>query len=130
MPFISACSPRPLFWSVLGTSLIGCATQAGYDAQLRAMMGNPEPAVIQAWGPPASVSDRDGTRILSYTRGSMADSSRARTYNPMAPTGGGMVRILSGGSIDGTAGLWCTTHVYITDGRVSRYTHEGNDCRA
>jgi hypothetical protein len=114
--------------SVLATSLIGCATQGGYDAKLRGMMGNPEPNVIQAWGSPTSIREKDGTRILSYTHSTMAATSRAQAYNPMAPTGGGIVRVLSGGSTDTTGGLWCTTNLYITEGRVSRYAYEGNDC--
>ena len=132
MSIASNCSLLALVASALATSLIGCATRAGYDARLRAMMGDPESSVIRAWGPPASVYDRDGTRILSYTRGSVTVSNRARPYDPMAPTGGGMVLILSGtgSSTDVTSGLWCTTRLFVTDGRVSRYAYEGNDCRA
>lgn len=112
---------------VLTDFLIGCATQSGYDLRLREMVGTSEPDVIRVWGPPGSIDDRNGIRVLTYSRGSSAPPRSDRSNDVMAPTGGGFVRILTGGS---TADLWCTTRVFVADGRVSRYAYEGNDCRA
>ena len=129
MPFTSSSLLRG-FAIVLANLLVGCATQSGYDVRLHEMMGSSEPDVIRVWGPPGSIDDRDGLRILTYTRGSASAPSTGRTYNAMSPTGGGFVLILAGGSPAGAVGLWCTTRVFISEGRVSRYAYEGNDCRA
>ena len=118
------------FAIVLANFLVGCATQSGYDVRLHEMIGSSEPDVIRVLGPPGSIHDRVGIRILTYTRGSASAPSAGRTYNAMSPTGGGFVLILAGGSPPGAVGLWCTTRVYVTDVRVSRYAHEGNNCRA
>jgi hypothetical protein len=130
MPVTSSSLLRGFAMFVLANFLVGCATQSGYDVLLHEMMGSSEPDVIRVWGPPGSIQDRDGIRILTYTRGSASAPGSGRTYNAMSPTGGGVVLILAGGTPGGTVGPWCTTRVFITDGRVSRYAYEGNDCRA
>ena len=52
-----------------GLTLAACATQAGFDARMQALVGTPEGDLVHALGvPEADFTTPDGRRFLQYER--------------------------------------------------------------
>ena len=107
-------------------SLAACATEANYEAALAQWMGASEETLVSAWGIP------DKTYQLSPQKKLISYFRRSVTYD-QTPV---QCRMSAGGMTNCYGGdIWrnvyaCETIFTLENGKVTRWGHKGNDCRA
>jgi hypothetical protein len=109
---------------------LGCATSAGYEKVLNSWMNSTEQDLVAQWGPPDQVYESGGQKYLTYHRSSQAylpgveptyQTTYYGTYATTTPIGG---------SPPQTINLNCKTTFTITNGKITSWRYEGNNCAA
>ncbi len=97
-------------------ALAACATSAKFEAQMDALVGGPESAVIRAYGAPqSSYVLANGQRALTYTRSQMKLLPGMETTDPV-------VRLRT---------RHCAFSFVVSQaGTVESWRADGNYCRA
>lgn len=129
-------------------ALIGCATQAKFQAKMDRFIGQPEGVLVGTYGPPQNsyVLD-DGTKVLQYTRSGTIVLQGATTYQPVISSTSGNITLHQGtrattGTYNQTTTSYvpqqaqaipinvsCTVNFTISkDGVVRLWSAEGNNC--
>lgn len=105
--------PGGMLLLLLAAALVGCATQAKFQAKMDAFIGSPEAAVVGTYGPPqAAYTLTDGSKVLQYTRSGQMVLPGAVIYQPVTTTTTGNVTINQGvRQSTGTYGSTSTTYV-------------------
>lgn len=123
-------SPKFLCLIFVCTLLTGCfATTAKYKAALDTWIGHPSDKLVERWGAPNAVYNKDdGGKILTFVRsGSMylpGTNTSNTTYNPY---GGTTTTVTS--SPGTTIPLSCKTSFVISkDGKITSWSYQGNNC--
>jgi hypothetical protein len=132
----------------LSAVLIGCATQAKFQAKMDRFIGQPEGVIVGTYGPPQNsyVLD-DGSKVLQYTRSGTIVMQGATTYQPVISNTSGNMTLNQGvrtttGTYNQTTtsyvpqqaqaipiNLSCTVNFTISkDGVVQLWSAEGNNC--
>lgn len=110
--------------AVLMLAIAGCATKARFQKQMDGLLGASEQSLVARMGPPQSVYDNAGTRILTYSQNrTNYIPGSAPTYQMIGNTAYPM-----GGSDPMIMQLSCTVNFTITDGLVQSYRFQGNNC--
>lgn len=110
--------------------LAGCATTAKYEKVLNTWVGSSEKDLVRKWGPPQGVYESDGTRYLTY------NSSRNLFMPGVAPTyttqyvGNTAFTSASGGMPAQNIAMSCQTTFELTNGLITSWRWQGNDCTA
>lgn len=116
------------------TALIvaSCATQAGYEKILRSWVGHSEAALVSSWGAPHRTYDSgSGTRILTYH-----DESSGSVRIPTVQSHQGMIGntpyygTATGGYTQVPIHHQCITSFTLVNGTVTKWSYQGNACRA
>ena len=110
--------------------LAACATTEKYEAILESWIGKSENALVEAWGPPDSVYETDGTKYLSYAKS--GTHYVPGTFPTYRTTIVGNTRHTH--SYGGTPGYIynqnCKTSFAIIAKTIKKWRWEGNACRA
>lgn len=129
-------------------TLMGCASQAKFQAKMDNFVGQPESVVVGTYGPPQnSYVMNEGSKVLQYTRGNTIVMPGATTYQPVMTNTSGYVTVNQGtraasGNYNQTSttyvphqspnipiNLSCTVNFTVDkDGIVRRWHAEGNHC--
>lgn len=130
--------------------LVGCATAEKFNLRMNEYMGRSEAELVGRLGPPQSVYTLDdGSKVLTYTRGSSVFIPGAVTTTPVTTNTTGRVNVTTGlrqssGTYTqqsttyvqqqqpGTAvNLYCTVHFTLHwRGYLQSWRSEGNNCVA
>jgi len=120
--------------------LSGCATQANYEKMLQSWVGDSEAHLVSSWGPPASVYEAGGSRILTYVQSGQAVLPGASYTTPVRTTTYGNVGLTPYNATSTTylpqqgaptvISMSCTVHFTVTQDRISNWSWQGNNCRA
>lgn len=130
--------------------LVGCATQAKFQAKMDGFLGQPEAVVVGTYGPPQnSYVLNDGSKVIQYTRGQTIVMPGATTYQPVTTNTYGNMTLNQGlrtttGAYNQTSttyvqqqgpatpiNLSCTVNFTIDkEGIVRRWNADGNHCVA
>lgn len=128
--------------------LVGCATSQKFASKMDGFIGQPEIAVISVYGvPQGTYTLTDGTKVITYTRGSNMVLPGATTYEPVRTTTTGNLTLNQGlrqatGNYNQQStsyvptqapatniALSCTvTFTVDTQGIVRRWASNGNHC--
>lgn len=140
---------RILLVAAACAALAGCATQEKFSAKMNGFVGQPESAVVMAYGvPTGSYPLNDGSKVLQYSRSRNVVLPGATTYQPVTTNTYGNVNLNRGiyGSTYGNysqtsttmvpqtgpatnIGLSCTVNFMISSaGVVQSWKAEGNHC--
>ena len=95
---------RLLFYCLVVLALSGCCTAEKYERHLNARLGIDENELIEQIGNPSSVYDTNEKRSLEYKYSNFF----CNQY--------------------GCFTAWCTTQYMIKDGKVDRWSYNGNNC--
>ena len=119
--------------AVMSAALAACAehSEKAYEAQLESWMGKSEKELVMAWGIPDKQYQLDpDTRMLSFV-------ARNTVYYPgtfSACVGGASSNFgltnCYGGFPPSAQTYHCETIFTLHNGRVAKWGHRGNDCRA
>ena len=119
-----------------GLTLAACATQAGFDARMQALVGTPEGDLVQALGvPEGDFTTPDGRRFLQYER------LGVRSPSPAPVIGLGVGGFGWGGGYGSGIGIGtafpayapppeCRVTFEMRSGRVASYSRSGAGCVA
>lgn len=110
--------------------LSGCATTAKYEKILDSWVGVSEQELIESWGVPDSTYKVGNAKFLSYRY-----SNQKILYGspPMYVSNvhKGMIYTNTvGGTSDMVVSDWCKTTFTIENGKVVKWTFNGNSCIA
>lgn len=108
----------------------GCATSGNYHKRLNNWVGHQEKELLNSWGPPSSSYESEGSKYLSYIRGSnihipgTAPSYHTTYFKNNAYT------TQYGGAPGYNMNLWCNTVFVINEntGKIVNWRTEGNNC--
>jgi len=113
--------------------LAACTTTENYEAQMNRWMGASEHDVVMAFGPPDKAYQLDRhTKLISYTKQDVA-AFGGSGFSTCVGSGFGYGRGFGGGCYGPPAQvhvLSCESVFTLTDGKVTRLGHKGNDCRS
>jgi len=129
-------------------ALIGCASQAKFQAKMDDFLGQPESVVVGTYGPPQnSYVMNDGSKVLQYSRGNTLVIPGATTYQPVMTNTSGYMTVNQGmrtasGNYNQTSttyvpqqspnipiNLSCIVNFTVDrEGIVRRWNAEGNHC--
>lgn len=141
---------RFIIATAVAMALTACATPGKFTAKMDGFVGHQEAELIGTYGPPtASYSLNDGSKVISYTRGSMLMLPGATTTQPVTTNTVGNITMNQGarsstGSYNATSTtfvqntaaptaiqLSCTVNFTIdAQGVVRRWVAQGNHCVA
>lgn len=113
---------------LLALLLAGCAN---YGDKVKVWLGQPEEALVAAWGPPDVIyTNKKGTRILGYRKNRTVvipgTSPSGYTATTIAP---GMAVVTPVGGTDPMMfDASCMTEFGVIDGIIEGARHKGNDC--
>lgn len=125
--------------AVLAVALVGCATNAKFQANMNGWMGQSEGALVSTMGPPASVYTLDAdTKVLTYaSHGQMVLPGQTYSTPVTTNTTGYMntqpfnMQSTTYVPQQGPAtviGLSCVINITIHNGYVSASRANGNNC--
>lgn len=108
--------------------LAGCANPAveRYERSMQGWIGEPEQAVLQAWGAPSNVQYlNQTTKELTFTQVNYGSTRGGRSnsgevYTPGVDAGYDQIRE--------SQPYFCQTNFTIRKGRVIGYSYNGKDC--
>ncbi|MBR0683216.1 hypothetical protein GXW74_22200 [Roseomonas eburnea] len=115
--------------------LAGCATEAGFEDRMNALVGQPEAVLVQRLGPPSADVTLEGRRFLRWDDLGVAAPA---TIGPAAGFGLGAGRLsgqgIAAGPLAGPAVAWpeagCSVRFEIMDGRAVGFIPSGSGCLA
>jgi hypothetical protein len=120
--------PLSLLFSLL--LLAACTSAQSYEAGLDQWIGKSERELLMNWGVPDKQYQMDGnTKMISYVKRNTVVypgtlSTCMGSYGNPLGFGG------CGGTPPTASTYFCETTFIITKGRVTRWGHEGNNCRS
>lgn len=121
----------PLLFVLSFGLLAACTTTENYEAKLNTWVGKSEKELVMSWGVPDKQYQLDAhTKMLSYV--SHQNVVYPGTFSPcVASVNRGMVVNSCGPEFPPTVESYhCETIFTLTDGKVTRWGHKGNNCRA
>lgn len=108
--------------------LIGCATEAKYQATLNSWVGSSEDSLVEQWGPPTSVYETKKKRYLTYfSSGQMYLPGTPPSYNTSFVGNTAYTRQV-GGSSPTMVNLSCKTVFTLEKGYITLWNYNGNNC--
>lgn len=113
-------------------ALAACATRAGYEKILNAWVGHSEAALVSSWGAPHRTYDSgSGTRILTFHQESRGSVPILNTQSHQGMVGNiPYYGTTTGGYTHIPYHDYCTTSFTLVDGTVTKWSYQGNTCRA
>lgn len=111
--------------------IYGCATKEGYRNVVDAWVGQPESALISAWGLPQRTYETDTSKVLIYYSQRDVDvPGSTNTYQRYFDETGTAFSESYGGVPDQTFTYSCETSFEVIDGVITSWSFRGNDCVA
>ena len=121
---------RRLIIILISLLVASCATTEAYEKILNSWIGAEEIRLVRGWGPPLQTYETGGVRFLSYTsRRNVYISGTAPTYSTTV-IGNTAYTTAAGGSPGYVSTRTCVTVFEVVNGRIARWSHKGNDCKA
>lgn len=140
-----------LLGAILAATLAGCATQEKFNAKMDGFVGQPESALVMAYGVPTGTYPLgDGTKVIQFSRSRNMVLPGATTYQPITSNTYGNVNVNRGvygttsGNYSQTSTVMvpqtgpainitqsCSVNFMISSaGIVQSWKAEGNHCRS
>ncbi len=124
-------SKQLAFVTMLAATMIGCATQEGYEKILSSYVGSSEASLLAQWGPPDQAYSSDAsTKYLTYSK---SQSGYVPGVPPTYQTScsfGFCTTVPIGGSSGYSYTDTCKTSFKIVGGTITSWRYQGNACRA
>jgi len=118
-----------LILALIALFLIGCATTKRYEQVLDSWLGDSESALIQKWGPPDSVYESGEAKYLTYRDSRSVYVAGTEPSYQTTCSFGSCYTTAIGGSPGYMKNLHCKTTFTVSDGKITHWRWEGNDCR-
>ena len=129
---------------MISVLLTACATTANYERMLGTWVGSSESALISRWGTPASSYDTGhNSKVLTFNRSNTFQTGGQTVMSPITTTTQGNIYGSVYGGYSGTSTTYvptqtpvttfnqnCTTRFTISNGYVTTWSWEGNNCRS
>ncbi len=119
-----------LGFAFISILLTGCfATTAKYEASLDTWMGHSSDELVERWGAPNAVYNKDdGGKILTFVRSSSMYMPGSNTSNTSYDPWGGTTTTVTS-SPGTTIPLSCKTSFVVSkSGKITSWSYQGNNC--
>ena len=110
---------------------LSCATTEGYNKLLDTWIGSSADSLVNSWGPPSSVYNKDnGEKMLTFVRGGqMYMPGTQTTTGTVGPYG--TINTTTTGSAGSYINLNCTTTFTVSkENKIIHWSWRGNNCYA